>query len=259
MALPTASDNIFPKLILDEGGTLGTVTAGERRLAIDANGVLVWKNSAGTTSPLVALNKWDATSAPTANEDSGDGYQVGSRWIDVTNNKEYVCLDATVAAAVWTETTQTGVGSSAFVGAKAYRAAPQTLTTGTATAITLDTEEYDTSAFHDNVTNPSRFTIPAGAAGYYDLKGKLTFASTSLVGERQIWFHKNGAIIRGSTVTYEPEAGILVQVMTTVDVYLAVGDYVETIGYQTSGGNLDVGHATQADWQSTFSVAFRGA
>lgn len=108
MALPTASDNIFPKLILAEAGTLGIAAAGERRLGVDANGVLVWKNSAGTTSPLVALNKWDATTAPTANEDSGDGYAVGSRWIDTTNDKEYICLDASVAAAVWTETTQSG-------------------------------------------------------------------------------------------------------------------------------------------------------
>jgi len=110
MALPTASDNIFPKLILDEAGTLGTVAAGERRLGVDANGVLVWKDSAALTSPIAARNKWDATAAPTANDDSGDGYQVGSRWIDVTNDKEYVCLDASVGAAVWTETTQSGGG-----------------------------------------------------------------------------------------------------------------------------------------------------
>lgn len=113
MALPTASDNIFPKLILDEGGTLGTVASGERRLGVDANGVLVWKNSAGTTSPLVALNKWDATAAPGTGDDEGDGYQVGSRWIDVTNDKEYVCLDASTGAAVWTETTQSGGGGAA--------------------------------------------------------------------------------------------------------------------------------------------------
>lgn len=131
MALPTASDNIFPKLILDEGGTLGTVTAGERRIGVDANGVLVWKNSAGTTSPLVALNKWDATTAPTANEDSGDGYQPGSRWIDVTNDKEYVCLDATVAAAVWTETTQSGAGTTNLESDRVSRTAGDVTTTNT--------------------------------------------------------------------------------------------------------------------------------
>lgn len=46
-----------------------------------------------------------ASTAPTTGDDSDDGYAVGSRWIDTTADKEYVCLDASVGAAVWTETT----------------------------------------------------------------------------------------------------------------------------------------------------------
>ena len=42
-----------------------------------------------------------ATTAPTANEDSGDGYAIGSLWLDTTADKAYICLDATVASAVW--------------------------------------------------------------------------------------------------------------------------------------------------------------
>jgi hypothetical protein len=48
-----------------------------------------------------------ATTAPTINDDEGDGYKVGSRWQDVTANEEYVCLDATAGAAIWTKTTAT--------------------------------------------------------------------------------------------------------------------------------------------------------
>lgn len=51
-----------------------------------------------------------ATTAPLATDDSDDGYSVGSRWIDGTADKEYVCLDSTVGAAVWNETTA-GAGS----------------------------------------------------------------------------------------------------------------------------------------------------
>ncbi len=54
------------------------------------------------------LNKFDATTAPTASDDSGDGYEVGSRWIDVSADKAYVCVDATATSAVWIETTQSG-------------------------------------------------------------------------------------------------------------------------------------------------------
>ena len=53
--------------------------------------------------PQVAglLHNMAATAAPTVNEDSGDGYGVGSFWFDTTNDQAYVCLDATVTAAVW--------------------------------------------------------------------------------------------------------------------------------------------------------------
>jgi hypothetical protein len=49
-----------------------------------------------------------AVSAPTANDDNTAGYAVGSRWVDVTADKEYVCVDSSTAAAVWTETTGGG-------------------------------------------------------------------------------------------------------------------------------------------------------
>lgn len=49
-----------------------------------------------------------ASAAPTVDNDIGEGYIVGSRWIDTTNDKEYVCMDVTEGAAVWTETTQSG-------------------------------------------------------------------------------------------------------------------------------------------------------
>jgi len=65
--------------------------------SIDSNGLLV--------TPSVPLKKLDATVAPTANEDSGDGYAVGSTWMDVTADKAYVCLDSSDGVAVWTEIT----------------------------------------------------------------------------------------------------------------------------------------------------------
>lgn len=46
-----------------------------------------------------------AGAAPTVNDDAGDGYSVNSCWCDTTNDKAYQCLDSTVGAAVWIETT----------------------------------------------------------------------------------------------------------------------------------------------------------
>src|SRR3972149_8865211 len=44
---------------------------------------------------------------PTVNDDSDDGYEVGSVWINVTLDKAFICVDATVGASVWAETTPT--------------------------------------------------------------------------------------------------------------------------------------------------------
>jgi hypothetical protein len=46
-------------------------------------------------------NKYDATSAPTVDDDSSQGYLVGSEWIDVINGQAYKCVDGSVGAAVW--------------------------------------------------------------------------------------------------------------------------------------------------------------
>lgn len=53
-------------------------------------------------------DKLDATSAPTVNDDVDLGYSVGSKWVDVSADKAYICLDNTDGAAVWTEVTQSG-------------------------------------------------------------------------------------------------------------------------------------------------------
>ena len=56
------------------------------------------------------LKKLDATAAPTVNDDSLDGYSVGSEWVDVTNGNAYICLDSTAGAAVWEQINGGGSG-----------------------------------------------------------------------------------------------------------------------------------------------------
>jgi hypothetical protein len=60
------------------------------------------ETATSTTQPHgLAKNKLDATTAPTVNDDSGDGYSVNSMWLDTTNDKAYICLDAALGASIW--------------------------------------------------------------------------------------------------------------------------------------------------------------
>lgn len=55
----------------------------------------------GAETRHTPLSTYVQTSAPTANDDSDDGYGVGSRWFDIANDAIYECVDASVGAAVW--------------------------------------------------------------------------------------------------------------------------------------------------------------
>lgn len=61
---------------------------------------------------ISAKHKIDATAAPGTSDDSSSGYGPGSIWIDVTNDKAYVCVDATVANAVWFQ-----ISTSSYIAA----------------------------------------------------------------------------------------------------------------------------------------------
>lgn len=51
----------------------------------------------------VPYSTFDNTAAPTVDDDVDRGFYVGSRWLDTTNDKAYVCADNTDGAAVWLE------------------------------------------------------------------------------------------------------------------------------------------------------------
>lgn len=142
-----------------------------------------------------------------------------------------------------------------FVGCKAFNSAVQTINSGASTAVTFDSEEYDTSAFHSTSANTSRMTVPTGLAGYY-LCVFSTFYNAS-PSNIHLGFTKNGTtalrLAGGSSIaaaSYSPEA------ITVVN--LAVADFVEVFVLQSTGGGVGIGHATVLDAQSTFAFTLLG-
>jgi hypothetical protein len=70
-------------------------------------------DNGGALQVIDGQDNYAATAAPSVTDGVLIGYHVGSRWIDTTNDKAYICLDATSGAAVWTEVTASaGSGES---------------------------------------------------------------------------------------------------------------------------------------------------
>lgn len=135
-------------------------------------------------------------------------------------------------------------------GARAYASTAQSLTSGTATALNFDSETFDTAGFHDTVTNPSRFTIPAGAAGTYVVVGGVGFAANA-TGTRAARIHVNGVVGAITSVEADRTAGLPTRLTVSDVLVLAAGDYVELAGYQLSGGALNT------ETVRTFLVLFK--
>jgi len=54
-----------------------------------------------TIDASLAKGKWDATVDPAVTDDSGDGYAIGSIWVNTTGHKVFIAEAVTVGAAVW--------------------------------------------------------------------------------------------------------------------------------------------------------------
>lgn len=63
-----------------------------------------------TFAAAVPTDNLIATTDPTVTDDSNSGYSVGSRWINLTLDKFFMCVDASVGAAVWNDTAAAGGG-----------------------------------------------------------------------------------------------------------------------------------------------------
>lgn len=100
-----------------------------------------------------------ATAAPTVTDDADAGYSLGSRWIDITNDEIYFCVDATAGAAVW----RRAVGSTDgwvvhTVDAAVVASVTQTQAGGT--SVTEEIVEVITVANTDDAV-----TLPTASAG----------------------------------------------------------------------------------------------
>ncbi len=117
----------------------------------------------------------------------------------------------------------------------------QTITTSTFTVLSANSENYDNNGMHSTVTNTSRITIQT--AGRYLFFARHRWAGNA-TGARAMQYRINGVDPGGTAQQLmalpAAPAGINHQHAASWTLVLAVSDYVETVAYQDSGGNLNV-------------------
>lgn len=84
---------------LASAGTLATTPYGESLLA--AATAAAARTILGMDNYVNNKQNFTATTDPTVNDDSDDGYGVGSPWVNTSSGDVFICGDATVGAAVW--------------------------------------------------------------------------------------------------------------------------------------------------------------
>jgi hypothetical protein len=106
--IDSASNTITLAAGVITSGTLGVVRGGTGAATLTQDGVLIGN---GTNPVTAKLYNFTATIAPTTSNDNTQGYSTGSRWLNVSASREYICISAGTGAAVWVETTNAGSAS----------------------------------------------------------------------------------------------------------------------------------------------------
>lgn len=219
----------------NDGSDFTNPSADYRRLFLGEDGQLHVKDSAGAVTDIgvssgsVAADAiWDAKGDLAV----GTGANTAQKLTAGANGTILMAASGETTGAKW------AIGQT-FCGAKVYNDAAISLSNNSLTALTFNTENFDTDVFHDTSTNSGRLTVPAGKGGYYQITGHVSFAANGNGTQRYVSLRVDGTttiaavngVISGSASTD--------MVITTL-VSLTAGQYVELMAYQDRGDVLDV-------------------
>lgn len=218
-----------------------------------------------TTSDFPSKHNLNAAIDPTSGDDTGDGYIVGSRWINTVNDTEFICLDNTLGAAVWKATTaltQDTVDSTGLLTGGVLSVG----TGGPGVATT-----FSISDGSGQVVNNLGVKTDVSWSGLTDQA--LTYLATNLI--TFIAINSAGFIVQQTTPFTPTQArsnivlGVIVHVnLTTVDtvnneqhiaynVMSSVYDAIEAIGFFNESGNIFSANGANLNINKSQGILFK--
>lgn len=138
-------------------------------------------------------------------------------------------------------------GGASAVGCSVYKSGTQAITKDAFTAVTFDSEDFDTSSMHDTSSNTSRITIPS--TGFYLFGGSVHWTSggDGSTAFPLLYVRSGGSTPRTSADGQFQIVGPLVQSVSG-GAYLTANDYIELVVMtgRTGGDTLKARSSTQA-------------
>lgn len=156
-------------------------------------------------------------------------------------------LDADITARadtympVWSASSGTHVyvpqpsgGTGTFHGVSAYRTTNLSIPSTTDTAVPMDSEFFDTDAFHSTSANTDRFTVPTGLGGYYFITATIRFSFTASGQQGDCIVRLNGTTTTLIGMQTTAGGGGDSCVAATTVAHLNAGDYINLVAWTSS-------------------------
>ena len=177
-----------------------------------------------------------ATTNPTANDDSGDGYSVGSMWINTSTDAIFFCADAALGAAVW----QSNAGAMSGLS-----------DVSVASLANNDFLVYNGTDWANETPSAARTSLGLGSSAVYSPEEIGAFHRP--LGNK-IAPHKNLVIYRSSVtqVVVSADNVIMVNASNQPKIFTTISG---TISITTSGAlGLDTGSEASSTWYYIWAI-----
>ncbi len=242
------------------GGAASAKTASYTLVAADAGTAISMSNAGATT---ITVN--------TALFAAGDTVQItnlGAGVCTITAGTATVNTSASLAlaqyesgtlnftstsAAIFIKGAGAAAGGASFKGVSLWQSSDISLANDTTVALTWNSENFDTDAFHSTSTNTGRITIPSALDGKYHINGAISFAGGG-AGFRRVDVLKNGTVfIYGANIASASASGGTQMIPFSVLLDLVATDYVSISVSQASGGTINtLGGQAFGQFNATF-------